>query len=29
LAFEVSEHIPQNWKVSIPVVLEALNEMPN
>lgn len=26
LAFEVSEHIPVNWKESIPVVLEALRE---
>jgi hypothetical protein len=26
LAFEVSEHIPVNWKRSIPVVLEALKE---
>jgi hypothetical protein len=27
LAFEVSEHIPQNWKESMPVVLEALSEL--
>ena len=26
LAFEVSEHIPQNWKESMPVVLAALEE---
>ncbi len=26
LAFEVSEHIPQNWRESIPVVLDALKE---
>lgn len=27
LAFEVSEHLPRNWETSIPVVLEALEEM--
>lgn len=27
LAFEVSEHIPVNWKTSMPIVLEALREM--
>lgn len=27
LAFEISEHYPQNWKESIPVVLEALKEI--
>jgi hypothetical protein len=26
LAFEVSEHLPKNWRESIPVVLEALRE---
>jgi len=26
LAFEVSEHIPQNWRESIPVILDALRE---
>ena len=26
LAFEVSEHIPVNWRESLPVVLEALKE---
>lgn len=27
LAFEVSEQIPHNWKESMPIVLEALNEI--
>jgi len=27
LAFEVSEQYPENWKESMPVVLEALNEI--
>lgn len=27
LAFEVSEHIPRNWRQSMPVVLETLNEL--
>ncbi len=27
LAFEISEHYPQNWRESIPVVLEALKEI--
>lgn len=26
LAFEISEHYPQNWKKSVPVVLDALEE---
>jgi hypothetical protein len=26
LAFEVSEQYPHNWKESMPVVLDALNE---
>ena len=27
LAFEVSEHLPADWRRSMPVVLDALNEM--
>ena len=26
LAFEISEDLPANWRVSIPIVLDALNE---
>ncbi|NMB47076.1 MAG: hypothetical protein GX998_11800 [Firmicutes bacterium] len=29
LAFEVSEHIPRNWRQSIPVILQVLDEIGN